>query len=68
MCVFHLDTLPQLLFPRLGHLKIQATSVWVDFELELGFAFLLKEIVKAAKDMLLEEYKHHQNRESQLLH
>ena len=67
MCVFHLDTLPQLLFPWLGYLKIQVTSVWVDFELELGSAFLLKEIVKAAKDMLLEEYRHDQNRESQLL-
>ena len=32
-------------------MKIQVTSVWVDFELELGFAFLLKEIVKAAKDV-----------------
>lgn len=34
------------LFEDLGHFKCE-----VDFELEMGFAFLLKEIVKAAKDV-----------------
>ena len=54
--------------PLVGPLEDSGHFSRADFELELGFAFLLREIVKAARDMLLEDYRHRQNRESQLLH